>query len=122
MTQRLIEKDWTEITNNEIDLLRIHALLKATAKEYLRYTQARLIIKPIADRLLFSFECTQLLETQLKPILPSLRGKPTPETGYAAGNIRNLLRQMQPDLSGWDFSNLTVWQAYLPDTNLHQVN
>jgi len=29
---------------------------------------------------------------------------------------------MQPDLSGWDFSNLTVRQAYLPETNLHLVN
>ncbi|MEG4088297.1 WD40 domain-containing protein [Microcoleus sp. Pol12B4] len=122
MTERLIEKVCTEITSSEIDLLRSHALLKATAKEYLRDTQARLILKPIAERLLFTFERQQLLESQLKPILASLRGKPTIETGYAAGNIINLLRQMQADLSGWDFSNLTVWQAYLPDTNLHQVN
>src|SRR5919199_979596 len=122
MTERLIEKVCTEITSSEIDILRSHALLKATATEYLRDTQARLILKPIADRLLFTFEHQQLLENRLKPILASLRGKPTLETGYAAGNIINLLRQMQPDLSGWDFSNLTVWQAYLPDTNLHQVN
>ncbi|MEG4073708.1 NB-ARC domain-containing protein [Microcoleus sp. Pol14C2] len=122
MTERLIEKVCTEITSSEIDLLRSLALLKATAKEYLRDTQARLILKPIAYRLLFTFERQQLLENQLKPILASLRDKPTLETGYAAGNIINLLRQMQPDLSGWDFSNLTVWQAYLPDTNLHQVN
>ncbi|MEG4272634.1 MULTISPECIES: WD40 domain-containing protein [unclassified Microcoleus] len=122
MTERLIEKVCTEITSSEIDLLRSLGLLKATAKEYIRDTQGRLILKPIADRLLFTFESQQLLENQLKPILASLRGKPTLETGYAAGNIINLLRQMQPDLSGWDFSNLTVWQAYLPDTNLHQVN
>ncbi|MEG4454069.1 WD40 domain-containing protein [Microcoleus sp. N9_A1] len=122
MTERLIEKVCTEITSSEIDLLRSLALLKATAKEYIRDTQSSLILKPIAERLLFSFECQQLLENQLKPILASLRGKPTLETGYAAGNIINLLRQMQPDLSGWNFSNLTVWQAYLADTNLHQVN
>ena len=122
MTERLIQKVCTEITSSEIDLLRSHALLKATAKEYLRDTQARLILKPIADRLFFTCERQQFLENQLKPILSSLRGKPTIETGYAAGNIINLLRQMQTDLSGWDFSNLTVWQAYLPDTNLHGVN
>jgi WD40 repeat protein len=122
MTERLIEKVCTEITSSEIDLLRSHALLKATAKEYLRDTQARLILKPIADRLFCSFERQQILENQLKPILASLRGKPTLETGYVAGNIINLLCQMQTDLSGWDFSHLTVWQAYLPDTNLHGVN
>jgi|JFJP01.1.fsa_nt_gi FOG: WD40 repeat len=122
MTERLIEKVCTEITSSEIDLLRSLGILKATAKEYLRDTQARLILKPIADRLLFTCESQQLLENQLKPILASLRGKPTLETGYVAGNIINLLCQMQTDLSGWDFSHLTVWQAYLPDTNLHGVN
>lgn len=122
MTERLIEKVSTEIKNSEIDLIGSHALLKATAKEYIRDTQARLILKPIAEQLLFTFERQQLLENQLKPTLSSLRGKPKRETGYVAGNIINLLHQMQTDLSGWNFSNLTVWQAYLPDANLKQVN
>ncbi len=122
MTERLIEKVCNEITNSEIDLIGSHALLKATAKEYIRDTQARLILKPIAEQLLFTFEAQQLIENQLKPILSSLRGKPQRETGYVAGNIINLLREMQTDLSGWDFSRLTVWQAYLPDAYLHGVN
>ncbi|MEG4809954.1 NB-ARC domain-containing protein [Microcoleus sp. F8-D3] len=122
MTERLIEQVCTEIATSKINILKSHALLKATAKEYIRKTQAGLILKPIADRLFFSFERQQILENQLKPILTSLRGKPTLETGYVAGNIINLLCQMQNDLSGWDFSNLTVWQAYLPDPNLHFVN
>ncbi|MEZ2232874.1 NB-ARC domain-containing protein [Microcoleus sp.] len=122
MTERLIEQVCTEIATSKIDLLRSLGLLKATAKEYIRDTQAGLILKPIADRLFFSFERQQIIENQLKPILTSLRGKPTLETGYVAGNIINLLCQMQTDLSGWDFSNLTIWQAYLPNTNLHQVN
>ncbi|WP_201789125.1 WD40 repeat domain-containing protein [Scytonema hofmannii] len=42
--------------------------------------------------------------------------------GYAAGNILNLLWQFHVDFSGYDFSNLTVWQAYLQGMNLHQVN
>ena len=104
MTERLIEQVCNEIANSEIDLIRSHALLKATAKEYIKDTQARLILKPIAEQLLFTFEPQQLIENQLKPILSSLRGKPRLEAGYVAGNIINLLREMQTDLSGWDFS------------------
>ncbi|TAE01980.1 MAG: NACHT domain-containing protein [Oscillatoriales cyanobacterium] len=123
LVAKLTVKELLEV----LDSLLRHSLIektsdKATAKEYIRDTQASLILKPIADRLFFSFERQQILENQLKPILASLRGKPTLETGYVAGNIINLLCQMQTDLSGWDFSNLTVWQAYLPDTNLHCVN
>ena len=44
------------------------------------------------------------------------------EPGYAAGNILNLLRQLKTDLTGYDFSDLTVWQAYLQGVNLHDVN
>jgi hypothetical protein len=87
-----------------------------------RDTQSRLILNPLLSELLSSFESQRSLENQLNLILTSLRGKLARETGYAAGNVINLLRQMQTDLSGWDFSNLTVWQAYLQDANLHHVN
>lgn len=40
------------------------------------------------------------------------------EIGYAPGNAINLLRQLNTDLSGYDFSFLTVWQAYLQGVNL----
>ncbi len=42
--------------------------------------------------------------------------------GYAIGNIINLLHNLQVDLTGYDFSYLTIWQAYLQDTPLKQVN
>ncbi|AFZ16427.1 WD40 repeat domain-containing protein [Allocoleopsis franciscana] len=122
MTQQLIEQICQEIITTKLDLLKSHALLKAQAKDYVRDTQSRLILSPIAKRLLSSFESQRSLENQLNLILASLRGKPARETGYAAGNVINLLRHIQTDLSGWDFSNLTVWQAYLQDVNLHQIN
>jgi WD40 repeat protein len=122
VTQQLIEQVCQEITTTKIDLFKSHAVLKAQAKDYVRDTQSRLILNPIAKRLLSNFESSRSLENQLNLILISLRGKPARETGYAAGNVINLLRHMQTDLSGWDFSNLTVWQAYLQDANLHQIN
>jgi hypothetical protein len=44
------------------------------------------------------------------------------EVGYAGKNSINLPAQLQTDLSGYDFSNLTLWQAdYLQGVPLHQV-
>ncbi|MGI8933855.1 MAG: hypothetical protein ACR2FS_07250, partial [Phormidesmis sp.] len=38
------------------------------------------------------------------------------------GNLINLLIQMQIDLSGWDFSQLPIWSAYLKNVTLHRVS
>ncbi|MBD2016003.1 hypothetical protein H6F96_18770 [Microcoleus sp. FACHB-53] len=43
------------------------------------------------------------------------------EVGYAGKNSINLPHQLQTDLSGYDFSHLTLWQADLPGVQLHQV-
>lgn len=42
--------------------------------------------------------------------------------GYAAGNILNLLCLLNVDLADYDFSHLTVWQAYLSARSLQRVN
>jgi WD40 repeat protein len=122
MINQLIEQVCQEIVTARINLFQSHALLKAQAKDYVRDTQDRLILKPLVELLLSTFENQQFLENKLNLILASVRGNPARETGYVAGNVINLLRQMQTDLSGWNFSNLAVWQAYLQDANLHQIN
>ncbi|MBE9046880.1 PQQ-binding-like beta-propeller repeat protein [Pleurocapsales cyanobacterium LEGE 10410] len=43
-------------------------------------------------------------------------------SGYAGGNILNLLCQLETDLSNYNFSELNIWQAYLQDVSLHHVN
>ncbi|MBD2014401.1 NACHT domain-containing protein [Microcoleus sp. FACHB-53] len=122
MIDQFIEQVCHEIITAQITLFKSHALLKAQAKDYVRDTQVRLILKPLAERLISTFENNQVLEDKLNLILASVREKRTRETGYVAGNVINLLRQMQIDLSGWDFSSLTVWQAYVQDATLSGVN
>jgi WD40 repeat protein/transcriptional regulator with XRE-family HTH domain len=107
---------------DSLQLFRSHALVKAQAKEYVIETQIRLIIQPVVDRLITTLSDSKTLESCLDQILEMLRGKPPLKTGYVSGNIINLLRQLQVDLSGYDFSNLTVWQANLQGINLHNVN
>ncbi|HAC63795.1 MAG TPA: hypothetical protein DCF68_09710, partial [Cyanothece sp. UBA12306] len=122
MTNRLIEQACEEIMSGEIELLNSHALLKALAKDYLRESQSRLILKPVTDRAISILRSKKFFEEQLKKILSNLQEKSPLKPGYATGNILNLLCQLKTDLKGYDFSHLTVWQAYLQRANLHKVN
>ncbi|WP_375472719.1 NB-ARC domain-containing protein, partial [uncultured Nostoc sp.] len=121
MTDQLIEQICHEITTCNIRLFISHALMEATAKDYIRNTQITLIIKPIIDRLSTIFRYARNIEHHLYQILLSLRQIPQ-TAGYAGGNLLNILCQLQIDFSGYDFSNLTIWQAYLQGVNLHRVN
>jgi len=121
ITKRLIEQVCEEIRTGQPALLNSYALSKAQAKDYIRNSQYRLILKPVQDRLSDIFGKKTNIETNLKQILLILQKESLLKPGYAGGNILNLLCQMQTDLSGYDFSNLTVWQAYLQGVNLHHV-
>lgn len=121
VTDRLIEQVCDEIIREKIALFNSHALIKATAKDYVRDSQSRLILKPIADKLLRAWSKDDT-ENRLKSILIEFRQKPFPYSGYAGGNAINLLVQQQSDLSGWDFSKLFIWQAYLKTVELLDVS
>jgi len=122
MTERLIEQVCEEIKSREIALFNTHALLKAQVKDYVRETQNRLILQPIAQELIATLGCQGNLEAQLNQILSTRREQFPLQPGYVGGNVINLLCQMQTDLSNYDFSSLNVWQAYLQGVNLHDVN
>ncbi len=120
VTDRLIQRITTEIATGQLALFQSHALIEAQAKEYLRAIQTSFILKPIGDRLLSSFK--KNAPAKLKQILAALRDDSALEPGYAGGNAINLLCFLDVDLEGADFSHLTIWQAYLQNVNLHQVN
>ncbi|WP_414561815.1 NB-ARC domain-containing protein [Anabaena sp. CCY 9613] len=122
MTQVLIERVCEEIVTDNIQLFRCHALIKANAKDYIREVQVRLILKPVIDGLLTKLRSKKSIEKRLNKILVKLREESPQEPGYTAGNVLNLLCQLQTDLSGYDFSELTVWQADLRNMKLHDVN
>ena len=103
--------------------LNSYALLKATAKDYVRKAQTQLILKPIKERLLIQ-QGRNRIEQRCKEILSSIKGSKESLLlpGYAAGNILNLLCLLKSELKGWDFSHLDIRQAYLQNVNLHEVN
>lgn len=122
-TQRLLERVCQELVGETIalQLFKTHALIKATSKDYIRETQKRLIVEPLLQTLLISLGSTMRV-TLLQNLLEQQRHQPKVLSGYAAGNIINLLAYLQEDLRGYDFSNLTIWQADLKKVNLAKTN
>jgi WD40 repeat protein/transcriptional regulator with XRE-family HTH domain len=119
---QVIEQVCEEIVTQKIYLFASHALMKAQAKDYVRETQINLILQPIINQLINQLGSLENISSYLNQVLSSLRGKTPKETGYASGNCLNLLHQAQFDISGFDFSGLTLWQAYLQGVHLHDVN
>ncbi|HEY9826387.1 MAG TPA: hypothetical protein V6D19_13145, partial [Stenomitos sp.] len=120
ITDKLIAQVILEITTLQIEGLMRHALVKATAKDYIRHSQIRVLVEPILTRLRAQYPHT--LQALLDKLLDTLRSQASACPGYGAGNVIHLLRQLGADLTGYDFSGLAVWQANLQNLMLHRVN
>lgn len=126
VTERLIERIVTELAAGKLNLLSSYALTKTTVKNYIWETQNRLILAPIVSRLSADKKnASHLLENHLLELLELLRDNSQNSIGschYAGGNLFNLYRFLDIDLTGYDFSYLDLWHACLQDMNLHRVN
>ncbi len=96
------------------------ALILAQAKEYVRASQTRLVLQPVAHQLI-----TQLgvpgAEQRLRGWLEKLQSTPLPP-GYAAANLLHLLLHLKIELRGYDFSRLYFRQLYLRGVRLPHTN
>ncbi len=102
--------------------LKHYALTKSQSKDHVKETQVNLILKPVVTQLIRIFGNSEALEAVLLKLLNWFRNEAVIETGYAAGNLLNILRQFKLDLSGYDFSHLTLWQVDFRNTYLRQTN
>jgi WD40 repeat protein/transcriptional regulator with XRE-family HTH domain len=98
-----------------------YALIKARAKDYVRDSQTRLILAPVALRLLTD-RGQKEVEQRCRDRLALQQQKYPLQRGYLAGNILHLLIHLQCDLRGLDMSRLLIWQAYLQNAILPDVN
>jgi WD40 repeat protein len=117
-----VEQVCQEIITGELALFMSHALIEATTKDYIRNTQSNLILKPVTDRLITAFINSENLKDKLTQILAKLQKTSPPEAGYAGGNVLNTLCHIQASLNSYDFSNLSIWQAYLQEVHLQNAN
>lgn len=122
ISRKFIEQVCDEIKSGEVNLLNSYALIKAQSKDYVRDAQIRHVLKPITDDLLSTFEGEQRLKELLIKSLVLIQDQTPRKPGYVAGNVLNMLCHLESDVSGLDFSNLMVWQAYLQCANLRNVN
>jgi WD40 repeat protein len=122
ITSQLIERVCQEIITQKICLFETHTLIKAQSKDYIRDTQIALILQPAIARLIKHLGNLENLKLYGDRLLTSFKKQSSQTITYAPGNLLNLFHQAQIDLTNYDFSNLTIKQAYLQGVNLHDVN
>lgn len=122
LTDRLVEQLCQEIITESLQYLLTHALMKAQAKDYIHSTQICLIVQPVLEQLRGTLGSVNQIEHKLGRLITKLRNEVIDPLGYGAGNMLNLLGQLETNLTGYDFSHLNLRQADLRSLNLHQVN
>lgn len=117
----IIDTIYSEIATGNMNILQSYPLMEAQTKQYVRESQARILINPISQRLIVSFGET-ILEEKLKTILSIQREVSKQSPSFAAGNILNVLLHLKINVSGYDFSHLCVWEAYLQGAVLQEID
>lgn len=120
LSERVITEVCQELESGKLQILNSHALIKTSAKDYVKDSQIRLILQPIIERSNeIGLELQNSLENRLSKLLENLNRR---IPGYTAGNLLNLMRYASIIIKDYDFSGMTIWQADLQDINLHRVN
>lgn len=96
------------------------ALILAQTKAYVRDSQRRLLLKPVAEQLVAQLG-VRGAEKRLQTVLARLRMTPA-APGYTAANLLHLLLELGIDLRGYDFSRLYLRQLYLRGVSLPQTD
>jgi WD40 repeat protein len=130
MTARLVDgivgelSAWNDLPQPAADLplLLSYPLFKSQSPSYIQAIQRRLMLEPVASQLELQFRHKLALDRYLRSILASIQTNYAHSPHYGGGNLLNLLRYLQIDLTGYDFSNLSLWQADLQGAILRDVN
>lgn len=122
VTDCLIEQVCQEIVTESPQYLLTHALMSAQAKDYIRDSQIHLIVRPILNQLQIRLGSGHQLEHKLGRLIIKLQNEAIDTVGYGGGNLLNLLAQLETDLTGYDFSRLTIRNCDLRLLNLHRAN
>ncbi|OIP75311.1 MAG: hypothetical protein AUK48_07850 [Oscillatoriales cyanobacterium CG2_30_44_21] len=122
VTERLIKLICQEIITESPQYLLTHALVQAQAKDYLRDSQIQLIVQPILQQLQTNLGSSYQLEHKFGGLIIKLQHELIASDNYGGANLIHLLAHLGTDLTGYDFSRLTIRDCDLRSLNLHQVN
>ncbi len=120
---RFVRKIFSELKRGNLQIFNQHALMKADAEDSLREFQKAKIVRPILARLKRSYHSLHQVDEHLSRLLTQFRADHAARKGYAGGNFINLLVQLSKgELIRKDFSQMTIWQAYLQGVQLREVD
>jgi hypothetical protein len=118
----LIAEASSEIQQHRLDRLIQHNLSQATAREYIRQTQERLLLSLLLAHLQSVYPRRAEVEEQLLSLLDELRKWADYAQGYGPANLIALLRLQRGHLSGLDLSHLSIRGAYLQDIEMRDAS
>lgn len=122
VTNQLLKLLLDEIKTGQMSLMNVLPLIKVNVDDFIREAQNRMILEPLTKELQKYFKTSTLLQERLDMLLQSIQQEHDLKLGYAVGNLLNLYRSLNLNISGYDFSNLVIRQAFLQDIELHNVN
>ncbi len=121
-TARLIAEAASEIEQGNLSRLIEHGLALATAREYVRQTQQRLIVAPILALLRSSYQQRDALEQQLFSLLAHLRTQADYAQGYGPANVLALLLLQREHLRDLYLPRLALRGVHLQGVEMQDAN
>ena len=122
VTAQLVARAAREVLVGEPWVLVSHALVKASAQDFVRQSQERLIARPLLQHVRMRCGSTPAAVQRMLDLLETWRGRPRGEQGYGPGNVVNLLRLLRGELRGLDLSHLSIRQAYLQEVEAQDAS
>jgi NB-ARC domain/Anaphase-promoting complex subunit 4 WD40 domain len=122
VTTQLIVEAAGEIELRRLARLIEHGLELATAKEYVRQTQQRLIVAPLLARVREALRGRADVERHLLALLDQLRTQADDAQGYGPANVLALLRERRGHLRGLNLSQLSIRGAYLHGVEMQDAS
>ncbi|HEX6556496.1 MAG TPA: NB-ARC domain-containing protein, partial [Ktedonobacteraceae bacterium] len=122
VTDALLDQLSGEIVTQAMDHLHRYAVEQAHAKDYVRETQVRLLVRPLVERLRAELGSDARVEGQCLSLLMHVRTEDGNSQGYGPANVISLLKELRGDLRGLDLSQLAIRGAYLQGVQMQDVN
>lgn len=121
VTDQIVATVGQEIVQTQPQLLSSHALIQATAKDYVRQRQEQLVGAQLLERLVAICGDHAAVEQQLLALLDGWRDQPPRVQGYGPGNVVNLLRLLRGHLRDLDLAKLALRCAYLQGVEMQDA-
>src|SRR5438034_8841116 len=121
LTDALLEHLSEEIRTMAMDHLHRYAVEQAQAKDYVRQTQVRLLVRPLVERLRAELGSDARIEEQCLSLLTHMRTEDGSSQGYGPANVIALLKALRSDLRGLDLSRLAIRGAYLQGVDMQDA-